>query len=216
MEIAVVVGPASATSGFLVGEWFQRSAFSAFSAARRSGWRFRWPTWSAVRRNSMTLKRFRWAEGVRTDPRSGRRHRRRSHRRPTSDDAIRVLAIDGTLRPAAGVAWGEYLNKVPRAAALFLLGSEPAGFLGAETASAATLSVVGSRGGVAVPGRRRCAGQARPRAVGIYRVTPPGGAGVMPLMTSMICWSACSMTRSSKPPNSVNNAVSAASGAPNA
>ena len=34
MEIAVVVGPASATSGFLVGEWFQRSAFSAFSAER--------------------------------------------------------------------------------------------------------------------------------------------------------------------------------------
>ena len=51
-----------------------------------------------------------------------------------------------------GVAWGEYLNKVPGSAALFSVGPEPVGLLGAETASAATLSAVRGPGGAAEPG----------------------------------------------------------------
>ena len=117
---------------------------------------------------------------------------------PTFDDAIRVLAIDGKLLvigfaaggiptvkvnrlllrnvSVVGVAWGEYLNKVPGSAALFCLGTGPVGLPGAETASAAALSVVGGPGGVAVPGRRRCARQAGPRAVGISEAGPGSSA----------------------------------------
>jgi len=110
---------------------------------------------------------------------------------PTFDDAIRVLAIDGKLLvigfaaggiptvkvnrlllrnvSVVGVAWGEYLNKVPGSAAFVCLGPEPAGLLGAQTPFAATLSVVGSPSGVAVPGRGRCARQAGTRAADLQR-----------------------------------------------
>ncbi len=156
---------------------------------------------------------------------------------PAFDDAIRVLAIDGKLLvigfaaggiptvkvnrlllrnvSVIGVAWGEYLNKVPGSAALFSW-ARPIGFLGVETASAATLSVIGRPGGFAESGRWRCARQAGARALGTYSDTVPGGAGAVPLMSSMICVAACSKTRASNPPKSVTNAVSAASGAPNA
>jgi NADPH:quinone reductase len=71
---------------------------------------------------------------------------------PTFDDAIRVLAIDGKLLvigfaaggiptvkvnrlllrnvSVVGVAWGEYLNKVPGSAALFAWGLSQLVFLG--------------------------------------------------------------------------------------
>ncbi len=129
--------------------------------------------------------------GVRTLTRSGRRHRRSSHRRPACDDAIRVLVIDGTQNVRGQAVWhlrkdcltvAQYLRfapavgvagRVPQQGSLFggpvRLGTEPAGLLWAETASAAALSVVRGPGGVVVPGRRRRSRRACPRAVNLER-----------------------------------------------
>ena len=155
---------------------------------------------------------------------------------PTFDDAIRVLAIDGKLLvigfaaggiptvkvnrlllrnvSVVGVAWGEYLNKVPGSAALVRLGPEPAGLLGAETASAATLSAVGSPGGAAVPGRRRCARQAGPRAVGISEAGR--GYSNPPTETSMMHATPSRRLEAQSQPASVSNPMSAAIGATSA
>lgn len=106
---------------------------------------------------------------------------------PTFDDALGVLAIDGKLLligfaagavptlkvnrllvrniSVVGVGWGEYPQRGSRFGRLVRLGAKPAGLSGAQTASAATLSVVGSTGRVAESGRRRCARQGCARAL---------------------------------------------------
>ena len=106
---------------------------------------------------------------------------------PTFDDAIRVLAIDGKLLvigfaaggiptvkvnrlllrnvSVMGVAWGEYLNKVPGSAALFSWGLSQLVFLGLKPPPPQRYPLSEASGGVAVPGRRRRARQARARAV---------------------------------------------------
>lgn len=106
---------------------------------------------------------------------------------PTFDDALGVLAIDGKLlligfaagavpnpqgQPAAGAQYqrggrrvGRVSQRGSRFGRLVRLGAKPAGLSGAQTASAATLSVVGSTGRVAESGRRRCARQGCARAL---------------------------------------------------
>lgn len=106
---------------------------------------------------------------------------------PTFDDALGVLAIDGKLLligfaagavptlkvnrllvrniSVVGVGWGRVSQRGSRFGRLVRLGAKPAGLSGAQTASAATLSVVGSTGRVAESGRRRCARQGCARAL---------------------------------------------------
>lgn len=106
---------------------------------------------------------------------------------PTFDDALGVLAIDGKLLLigfAAGAVPTLKVNRLlvqqyqrggrrvgrvsqrgSRFGRLVRLGAKPAGLSGAQTASAATLSVVGSTGRVAESGRRRCARQGCARAL---------------------------------------------------
>lgn len=93
---------------------------------------------------------------------------------PTFDDALGVLAIctDPQGQPAAGAQYqrggrrvGRVSQRGSRFGRLVRLGAKPAGLSGAQTASAATLSVVGSTGRVAESGRRRCARQGCARAL---------------------------------------------------
>jgi D-arabinose 1-dehydrogenase-like Zn-dependent alcohol dehydrogenase len=93
METAGVVRSAPEDSGFQVGE-----RVSAFGVLGGYAERVAVPVANVVRSRAELgdAQAVSLGWGVRTDPRSGRRHRRRSHRRPTSDDAIRVLALDGT------------------------------------------------------------------------------------------------------------------------
>lgn len=85
---------------------------------------------------------------------------------PTFDDALGVLAIDGKCAISAWWASGgasistRFPVRPPCSP-----GAKPAGLSGAQTASAATLSVVGSTGRVAESGRRRCARQGCARAL---------------------------------------------------
>ena len=112
---------------------------------------------------------------------------------PPFDDAIRVLAIDGELLvigfaagsiptvkvnrlllrnvSVVGVAWGEYLNKVPGSAALFSWGLGQLVSLGLKPPPPQRYPLSEAQAALQCLGRRRCAGQARPRAVEIYRVT---------------------------------------------
>jgi hypothetical protein len=68
------------------------------------------------------------------------------------------------LRPAMGVAWGECLNKVPGSAALFSWGLSQLVFLGLKPQPPQRYPLSEAQAAFAMPGRRRCAGQADPRA----------------------------------------------------
>jgi len=110
------------------------------------------------------------------------------------DDAIGAMAIDGMLLvigfASGGIptlkvnrlllrnvsVGGRRVGRVPQQGPRFgrpvFLRPEPTGPLGPETASAATLSVVGSPGRAAEPGRRRGTRQGCPRAVALASGNP--------------------------------------------
>ena len=160
---------------------------------------------------------------------------------PAFDDAIRVLAIDGKLLvigfaagsiptvkvnrlllrnvSVVGVAWGEYLNKVPGSAALFSWGLSQLVFLGLKPPPPQRYPLSEAQAALQCLADGGVLGKlvSDPDPPGVQRLTGvDGDDGIGGMKPSMIDTAACSRTRNSKPLASVNIAVSAATGAPNA